>query len=214
MNTTLSRILVLCVLAGSLIPANAQMRSNKFGVGPTASYYLLQVDYGTGDPSMGGGVDMSYSIIEYMSVRASLGFGFLAAKSSLGGPSLNTMLIHGNLYLAADFIPHGSVNPFVFVGGTGMYVDARTGSGVALTGAETTQLKGTVVGGLGVDFFVSEFLSITVAGEMALPFTDRLDGLAVGEQDTFQRVSLGLRYYFFDQEFITRMLKALEERYQ
>lgn len=214
MKTTLSRILALCVLAGVVVPAQAQMRSNKFGVGPTASYYLLQVDYGTGDPSMGGGVDLSYSIIEYMSIRASMGFGFLAAKNSLGGPTLNTTLIHGNLYLAADFVPHGSVNPFLFVGGTGMYMDVRTGAGNALTGAETTQLKGTAVGGVGIDFFVSEFLSITVAGEMALPFTDRLDGIAVGEQDTFQRVSLGLRYYFFDQDFITRMLKALEERYQ
>ncbi|MEP0822370.1 MAG: outer membrane beta-barrel protein [Ignavibacterium sp.] len=214
MKTTLSRIVLFGLLMAFVIPATAQMRSNKFGVGPSASYYLLQVDYGSGDPSLGGGVDLSYSIIEYMSIRASMGFGYLAAKNSLGGASLNTVLVHGNLYLAADFMPHGTVNPFVFVGGTGMYIDPRTGAGDALTGSETTQLKGSVVGGVGVDFFVSEFLSFTVAGEMALPITDRLDGIATGEKDSFQRISLGIRYYFFDQDFITRMLKALEERYK
>jgi hypothetical protein len=214
MKTTLSRLFVFCLLAGVALPASAQMRSNKFGVGAGGSYYLVNVDYGSAEPSIGGSVDLSYSLMEYMSVRSSLGFGFLQAKSSTTGPTLNTAIMFGNLYLAADFIPHGAVNPFVFVGGSGMYIDARTGAGVALTGSETKQLKGTVIGGVGVDLFVNEFLSFTISGEMGLPVTDKIDGLSTGEKDSFQRISLGVRYYFFDQEFITRMLKALEERYK
>jgi hypothetical protein len=54
-----------------------------------------------------------------------------------------------------------------------------------------------------------------VAGEMGLPVSDRVDGVQLGtKKDSFQRISVGIKYYFFDQDFITRMLKALEERYK
>lgn len=216
MKTTILRILGISL--GVMVIASVgtgQMRSNKFGVGASGSYFLLQSDFDKADPSFGGGVELSYSLIEYLSVRSSLGFGFLQASNDAGGPTLNTALIFGNLYLAADLSPNGTFNPFVFVGGSGMYFDARTGAGAALTGSETKQTKGTVVGGLGFDFFANEFLSFTLMGEMGLPFSDRVDGVVLGtKKDSFQRISLGVRYYFFDQEFITRLLKALEERYK
>ncbi len=50
---------------------------------------------------------------------------------------------------------------------------------------------------------------------MGFPVSDRIDGFQFGEKkDSFQRISIGIKYYFFDQDFITRMLKALEERYK
>jgi len=212
---TFSRFLVLVTLAALVVPAHGQMRSNKFGVGVSGSYFLLQSDFDSALPSFGGGVDLSYSVIEYMSIRSSLGFGFLQAENTAGGPTLNSGLIFGNLYLTADLSPNGTFNPFIFVGGSGMYIDARTGDGTSLTGAGSKPIKGTVVGGVGFDIFASEFLSFTVAGEMGLPVSDRIDGVQLGEKkDSFQRISIGIKYYFFDQDFITRMLKALEERYK
>lgn len=214
MKTT-STFLILLTIAALAVPANGQMRSNKFGVGASGSYFLLQSDFDTAVPSFGGGVDLSYSVIEYMSIRSSLGFGFLQAEDAAGGPTLNTGLVFGNLYLAADFSPNSTFNPFVFVGGSGMYIDARTGDGTSLTTAGSKAIKGTVVGGVGFDFFASEFLSFTVTGEMGLPVSDRVDGRQLGtKKDSFQRISIGVKYYFFDQDFITRMLKALEERYK
>ncbi|MEX1138307.1 MAG: outer membrane beta-barrel protein [Bacteroidota bacterium] len=212
---TFSRFLVLVTLAAFVVPAHGQMRSNKFGVGVSGSYFLLQSDFDSALPSFGGGVDFSYSVIEYMSIRSSLGFGFLQAENTAGGPTLNSGLIFGNLYLTADLSPNGSFNPFIFVGGSGMYIDARTGDGTSLTDAGSKPIKGTVVGGVGFDIFASEFLSFTVAGEMGLPVSDNIDGTPLGtKKDSFQRISIGIKYYFFDQDFITRMLKALEERYK
>lgn len=214
MNTT-RRFLIIVALAIFVVPAHGQMRSNKFGVGASGSYFLLQSDFDTALPSFGGGVDLSYSVMEYMSIRSSLGFGFLQAENTAGGPTLNSGLIFGNLYLTADLSPNGSFNPFIFVGGSGMYIDARTGDGTSLTGSGNKAIKGTAVGGVGFDFFASEFLSFTVAGEMGLPVSDRVDGFQFGtKKDSFQRISIGVKYYFFDQDFITRMLKALEERYK
>jgi hypothetical protein len=212
---TISRFLILLTVAALAVPASGQMRSNKFGVGASGSYFLLQSDFDSALPSFGGGVDLSYSVMEYMSIRSSLGFGFLQAENTAGGPKLNSGLIFGNVYLAADFSPNSTFNPFVFVGGSGMYVDARTGDGTALLNAGSKAIKGTVVGGVGFDIFASEFLSFTIAGEMGLPVSDNLDGTQLGsKKDSFQRISIGIKYYFFDQDFITRMLKALEERYK
>jgi len=205
--------------------AMGQMRSNKLGVGVSGSYFMLQSDFSTASPSIGGGVDLSYSVVEYFSVRTSLGVGLLEAKTLKSGTttlatSMQTALIFGNLYLTADLIPNGSVNPFVFVGGSGVFIDSRaTIAGDAGAVFSTTgvgkRMKGTVIGGVGVDFFASEFLSFTLQGEYGLPYSDVVDGYAVGgDKDGYQRISLGVRYYFFDQDFMTRMLKALEERYK
>ncbi len=215
MKNIITRIVTtIAVLVVLTATAAGQMRTNKFGVGVSGSYFLLQADF-TSKLSIGGGVDMSYSLMENFSLRSSLGLGLLEAKSGTL-PSAQTTLIFGNLYLTADLSPNGEFNPFIFVGGSGIYFDARTGTGTLRTdGVTSKRLKGTVVGGVGFDYFVSEFVSFTVAGEMALPYTDRLDGFINGtKKDSYQRISLGIKYYFFDQEFLTRMLKALEERYK
>jgi len=219
-STTLLAVFLLSAVA------MGQMRSNKLGVGLSGSYFLLQSDFTTASPSFGGGVDLSYSVVEYFSVRASMGVGLLEAKtlkSSTGttlATSMQTALIFGNLYLTADFIPDGSVNPFVFVGGSGVFFDSRASvagvNGTILSNSRVVRrMKGTVVGGLGIDFFASEFFSFTLAGEIGLPYSDVVDGYVGGsKKDSYHRISLGVKYYFFDQDFITRMLKALEERYK
>jgi hypothetical protein len=217
----LSMILAVSFLFSAV--SMGQMRSNKFGVGVSGSYFLLQSDFKTAKPSFGGGIDLSYSFTEYFSIRSSLGVGFLEANTLNAPPvtasSMQTSLIFGNLYLTADFSPNGEFNPFVFVGGSGVFIDSRakvSGVSTVLTPSSVrNRMKATVVGGVGFDIFVSEFFSFTVAGEMGLPYSDVIDGYVGGsKKDSYQRISLGIKYYFFDQDFITRMLKALEERYK
>ncbi len=219
----LSMIMAVCVLFVAV--SSGQMRSNKFGVGLSGSYFLVQSDFTTARTSMGGGVDLSYSVTEYFSIRSSMGVGLLEAKTLTSGATtlastMQTTLIFGNLYLTADLSPNGEFNPFIFAGGSGVFIDPRATisavSGQILAPISPgKRMKGTIVGGVGFDFFLSEFFSITVAGEIGLPYTDILDGYAGGtKKDSYQRISLGVKYYFFDQDFITRMLKALEERYK
>lgn len=225
-NFTIRSLTILVGLVMLSAVATGQMRSNKFGVGVSGSYFLLQSDFTTSKPSFGGGVDLSYSVTEYFSIRSSLGAGLLEAKTlkDAGGTtiasSMQTSLIYANLYLTADLSPNGEFNPFIFAGGSGVYIDSRASVGgvsgnVLTTGSVGKRMKGTLVGGVGFDFFASEFLSFTLAGEIGLPYSDLVDGYVGGsKKDSYQRISLGIRYYFFDQDFITRMLKALEDRYK
>lgn len=214
MTHTSRSTLVLLISVLFLGTVSAQMRSGKLGVGAGGAYYLFQSDRDKVKPSFGGALDVTYSMTEYVGLRVSVGGGQLQTES--GDSSFSTTLVHANLGLSLDLSPNGSVNPFLFVGASGQYADPRTGTGEAIPGrGGKRSLLGNAVGGVGMDIFFSEFFSMTIAAEGSLPMTDRLDGLYEGsKKDMFQRISVGFRYYFFDQDFITRMLKALEERYR
>jgi hypothetical protein len=47
--------------------------------------------------------------------------------------------------------------------------------------------------------------------------TDKLDVQSnnhIGQNESFMRVSLEFRYYFFDQDYVTKLIQALQERYK
>ena len=211
-------ILSLAFLAAALVVfttiAGAQVRGGKFGVGLNGSYYLFQSDYSKQRPSFGGGVDLSYHILDNLSFRGAFGIGLLQAENA-SPPSLSTTLVYANLGLAADLMPNSTVNPFIFVGANVINFTPRYGTGVPIDVPNQKWYGVGAVGGVGIDIFASEFLSVTLGGEAYLPITDYLDGLSDGStKDMYQRVYVGVKYYFFDQNFITKMLKALENRYR
>jgi hypothetical protein len=204
-------LMMMCVSV-----ASGQMRSGKLGIGLRGDGYLFQSDYSLDkkkiEVSPGGGIDVSYSFTENVGLRIAVGIGQLKFKDALSN-GYTTTLGYGNLFLSGDFMPNSSINPFIFAGGGGIYYDPRRDfDGAALGKAG---VKPSFSGGGGIDIFFNEFVSITLAGEYVLGNTDDLDGLEQGiADDTYQRATISLRYYFFDQDFITKMLKALEERYR
>ena len=213
-NTILSLALLAVAFVVLTATAEAQVRGGKFGVGLNGSYYLFQSDYSKQSPSFGGGVDMSYHFLDNLSVRGAFGLGLLQAEDA-NPPTLSTTLIYANLGLAADLMPNSTVNPFIFVGANIINFTPRYGTGVPLPVPNQKWYGVGAVGGVGIDIFPSEFFSITLGGEAYLPITDYLDGRSEGStKDMYQRVYLGVKYYFFDQSFITKMLKALESRYR
>ena len=214
MDRTVTRITTILVIMLVVVGVTrSQMRSNKLGVGFGGAYILSQTDR---DPrsSFGGSMDVTYSMIEYLSLRGTFGVGHLRTKDATG--NYLTLLMNANLGLAFDMAPSSSLNPFLFVGVSGLYADPRYGTGAAILGTDGKRsllVSGSAAAGL--DIFFSEFFSMTVAGEWYVPVSDRIDGLTLGtKKDMFERVTVGFRYYFFDQTFITRMLEALKERYE
>jgi len=216
--TRLTSILLVTLLVVGV--ARSQMRSNKFGVGASGAYALSQTDR---DPrsSIGGSLDITYSMTEVLGLRGS--FGMIPLKTKTGTTNYQTTIIHANLGLSLDMAPNSTVNPFIFVGPAVQYIDPRLGTGAPIPVAAPVvaadvkrSLVVTGAAAVGVDIFFSEFFSMTIAGETSLPVSDRLDGLSGtnSKKDMFERVTVGFRYYFFDQAFISRMLKALEERYK
>lgn len=211
-------ILTLAVLAAAFLlvtaTAGAQIRAGKFGAGVSGSYYLFQSDYAKQMASFGAGVDLSYHVLDNLSFRGAFGLGLLQAEND-APPTLSTTLIYANLGLAADLMPNSTVNPFIFVGANVINFTPRLGTGEPISIPNQKWYGVGAVGGVGVDIFPSEFFSITFGGEAYLPITDYLDGFEDGStKDMYQRVYIGVKYYFFDQDFITKMLKTLESRYR
>jgi len=194
----------------------SQMRSGKFGIGLGGSAYILSTDDKGSDlklleavPKFGGGLGVSWSVMEHLGVRANFAGGQIGWKQN--GLEYVTMLFSGSIYVSGDLFPHDKFNPFVFAGIGGLYYDPR--GPVLLTPGED-KIDIIYSGGAGFDFFLSEFMSLTASGEIILTNTDKLDGLKVSgsANEYYYRANLEFRYYFFDQAFITRLLEAVRGR--
>ncbi|MEK6757164.1 MAG: outer membrane beta-barrel protein [Bacteroidota bacterium] len=219
MQNSSSRVISVVVLVLVLVTVGlAQTRAGKFGVGVAGTgYYFLQSDLGTNDPSGGGAVSLSYSVAEYVSLRSLLGVGYLAGKQKASplypsGRSIETNLYHWNLAISLDFMPHGQFNPFVYVGGGLLWFDPRGSDGSQIVGGGVSRFDTNYLAGIGFDYFFDEFWALTLSAEGVGGFTSQLDGAKTGTNDTYGRVSLGLRYHFFDQDFVKRMIDAFEKR--
>jgi hypothetical protein len=213
MENLTSRSSILLILALLLVSVGeSQMRSGKFGIGLGGSAYLLQTDEPNLEmiPKFGVGVGLSWSVIEHLGIRANFAGGQIGWKQ--GGVEYVTSLFSANFYVSGDLFPHQKVNPFAFAGVGGLYFDPR---GTTLLTPAQDKIDIVYSGGVGVDFFLNEFISITGSGEIVLTNTDNLEGIkgASGTtNDYYFRANLEFRYYFFDQDFITKLLEAMRAR--
>jgi opacity protein-like surface antigen len=205
----------LAIVAWSSV-SPGQMRSGKLGVGASGSVYLFTSNLDNGVIKGGGGLNLSYSAMEHLGIRAMFGSGQLGYKYQKNDKEnpYTTTIFSGNLYVSYDVIPHGQLNPYVFVGVGGLYFDPRSDDGVYPTGG-FDKMDINYIGGAGFDFFFSEFYSLSLSGEIALTNTSKLDFPKMTQNnEMFSRINLEFRYYFFDQDYITRLIKALQARYK
>ena len=208
-NARTVSVVLLLILAVSW--ANSQMRTGKLGLGLGGTTYFLQSDYKTSDLSAGGAVNLTYSVAENIGLRSSLGFGYFQGKDALG-TSLETSASHWNLTASYDFMPHDQFSPFLSAGAGLLFFDPRTKTGNALTGGGSARFDINFLGGAGFDYFFDEFWALTVSAEGALGFTDQLDGIKGGGNDGYVRFTVGIRYHFFDEDFVRRMIDAFGRR--
>jgi hypothetical protein len=204
-------VISLVLISIFLFPAWGQTRVGKFGVGVEGSGQML-MGGGSFTPSfgIGGGVSMSYSIMEYLGLRGKFSTNQLPWKTS-SGAVITTDLMALNIYLSADLMPNSAWNPFIIAGGGLAFFDPKNNDGSKASVATGDM---NFMGGVGVDYFLNEFWSITLMGEYVMTGSPYYAGSNVPnlDNDSFIRGSLQIRYYFFDQAFISRLLEAQRER--
>lgn len=209
-------VLVLLVAATGM----SQMRSGKFGVGLAGTATMPQFDASKTETKFGGGLSLSYSMTEYIGLRASflmdqMQFQYNGPVTSVMAPGNKYLMnvFSMNTYLSLDMMPNSSINPFV-VGGIGRaYFDGKGINGIDDVTGSSWDLH--YIAGGGFDIFLNEFISATVMGEYVITGSDRYDGYVNGTaNDSYARIGIQLRYYMFDQDFLTKMLEALKDRYK
>jgi len=217
MTTRMLRLVAVCVLlvtAAGL--SSGQLRSGKFGVGAAGSAYLFTgSDRPTKLTTYGGGISISYSPMEYVGIRSMWAYGQLGWKNAAGGQEY-TDLFSGNFYLSLDMMPNSEFNPFLLAGAGYVLFVPRAADGTYYFSAKSSDTDLQYLLGGGVEYFPSEFISLTGQFEYAMTNLKTYAGYTAYEKSTnsYMRVSLQVRYYFFDQDFITKLLEALKERYE
>jgi hypothetical protein len=214
----ISLLLIFILVA----PVVGQTRVGKLGVGVDGSMqYLLGAGATNPSPAYGGGINLSYSVMESFGVRAKFTYSPLIWSRGLtNSPSFSTEMMSLNLYVGSDLLPNSTFNLFPFIGGGMAVYDPRDDSGARakkVNGIPVSSFDFHLIGGLGVDYFLNEFWSVTLMGEYVLTGSPYYAGSHQGfihdtGNDNFMRVSLQVRYYFFDQSFIKKLLNAQRER--
>lgn len=192
-------------------PVVGQTRVGKLGVGVDGS---MQYIYGAGavkaSPGFGGGVNMSLSLMEGLSLRSKFAVNQLSWEND-SKKSITTDFMSFNGYLSIDLMPNGSFNVFPFGGGGLVFYDPKEeATGGRHSGSSSFDIN--YGGGLGFDYFPNEFWSVTLLPEYVITNSRYYNGPANTDNDSYIRVSLQFRYYFFDQSFITNLLEAHRAR--
>jgi hypothetical protein len=151
---------------------------------------------------------MSYSIMEGLGLRSKFAYNQLSWKASTGA-SVTTELMSLNFYLCGDLMPNSPFNIFVVGGGGLAFFDPKADDGSHMS-MSISDIH--YIGGLGADYFLNEFWSVSVMGEYVLTNSMRYNGPASSDNDSFLRGSIQIRYYFFDQSFIVKLLEAQRDR--
>jgi hypothetical protein len=192
-------------------PVVGQTRVGKLGIGVDGSMqYVLGAGSVKASPGLGGGVNMSLSLMEGLSLRSKFAINQLSWENDLK-KSITTDFMSFNGYLSGDLMPNSSFNVFPFVGGGLVFFDPKE----EITGGRASAVSSFDIqygGGLGFDYFPNEFWSITLLPEYVMTNSRYYNGPANSDNDSYFRVSLQFRYYFFDQSFITNLLEAHRAR--
>ena len=220
-KSTLSCLISLLLIFILVVPGFGQTRVGKFGVGVDGSMqYILGAGTVKTTPAIGYGVNMSYSIMEGLGVRTNFAVNQLSwtvdngGSTSDNGKSVTTDLMSLNFYLSVDLMPNSQFNVFLLGGGGLAFYDPKDQS----TGTRAPVSSSDIhyIGGLGADYFINEFWSVTLMGEYVLTGSPYYNGNGaqppVTGNDSFLRGSIQVRYYFFDSAFITKLLNAQKDR--
>jgi len=191
-------------------PVTGQTRFGKIGIGVEASMqYALGAGSVDASPGFGGGINMSYSILEGLSFRTRFIVNQLLWK--VDNKSVKTDLMSISGYFSGDMMPNSEFNVFPFIGIGLVFYDPKdeaSGGRPPYVSSFDTQFGI----GLGFEYFPNEFWSMSLLPEYVMTGSRYFNGPVDAGKDSYLRVGLQARVYFFDQSFISKLLETLRTR--
>jgi hypothetical protein len=198
------------------IPGLSQTRVGKLGIGIDGSMqYMLGAGTTNSSPAFGEGINFCYSATANFGIRGNFCYSPIIWKSG-SGTSFSTDIISLNLYAGTNLMPNSTFNIFPFIGGGLAVFDPRDNNGgrVFANGTTAQSFDFHIITGLSLDYFLNEFWSLSLLDEYVLTNSQYYAGNIEGNnnKDSFMRVSLQIRFYFFDSAFIKKLFDAKRDR--
>ena len=129
-----------------IVPGFGQTRVGKLGVGVDGSMqYVFGAGSVTTSPAIGYGLNLSYSIMEGLSLRSKIAVNQLSWEND-AKQSITTDLMSINGYLSVDLMPNSSFNIFLLGGGGLAFYDPKQPDGSRATGVSSSDIQ--YIGGL------------------------------------------------------------------
>lgn len=199
-----------------VIPGLSQTRVGKLGIGIDASMqYVLGAGTTNSFPAFGEGINFSYSALDNFGIRGKFCYSPMNWKNS-SGTSFSTDIMSLNLYAGSNLMPNSLFSIFPFIGGGLAVYDPRDNNGgrTFTNGIPPQSFDFHIIIGVSIDCFLNEFWSLSLLDEYILTNSQYYAGNVEGNpnNDIFMRVSLQLRYYFFDRAFLKKLFEAQRER--
>ena len=209
-------ILILLLTLVIANPGLSQTRVGKLGLGIEASLqHMLGAGTTNSFPAFGEGINFSYSAVENFGIRGKFCYSPINWKRS-DGISFPTDIMSLNLYAGSNLMPNSLFNIFPFIGGGIAVYDPRDNNGgrTFTNGIPAKSFDFHIITGVSIDCFINEFWSLSLLDEYVLTNSQYYAGNIEGNpnNDIFMRVSLQVRYYFFDRAFLKKLLQAQRDR--
>jgi hypothetical protein len=194
----------------NIIPVAGQTRYGKVGAGIECSMQnVLGAGSVNSSAGFGGGINMSVSLMEGVSFRTKFVVNQLAWKTETKDIITDLMSIGG--CISGDLMPNSNFNVFPFFSLGFVFYDPKD----EMSGGRPPYITTYDVqygGGVGFEYFVNEYWSVSVMPEFVKTGSRYFNGPEDPGNDSYLRVSLQARYYFFDQSFIAKLLETLRSR--
>ncbi len=194
-KTILISIIALAILSSSSVWAGGQQTN--FGIGLKAGLIRLEGDWSS--PSFKPAVfgQLSYNLFEYLSIGFETGYATLGDRDF---PDIETIIIPYEGQLTFSFFPLGKVNPYVVLGGGGVYWNYTEKGQTKLFGGKYQKGYDSFIksgGGLEILLNRSHTYYFNIGATFRYSLTDWFDLINVGdENDGAINVYGGFTYYF------------------
>jgi len=195
-KTTFFSIITIILFSSSLSWAGGEQ--TYFGIGLKAGLIRLEGDWES--PSFKPAVygQLTYNLFEYLAIGVEGGYATVGDKDN---PDLETIIIPYEGHLIFSFFPLGTVNPYVLLGGGGVYWN-YTVNGVTPIGDDGTYRKGydsffKSGGGLEISLNKAHTFYFNIGATFRYSLTDWFDNIKSGdENDGVIDLYGGFTYYF------------------
>ncbi len=187
MKTKCLMVMGLCLVFS--VSKSASARDWVFGLGFQTGVSRIEADIdGKLSPIVSG--HLRILPIPYFAINGELGYSRLGYANLAGNP--RTEIIPFELSGIVNFLPFRKVNPYVFIGGGGVWWAAKSNAGTAQDGLDSFLKTGG-----GLEFRVTPSVALNLGASFRYSLTEAFDQTFSGdEKDQVLDVHAGFTYYF------------------